>query len=84
MAPSTSIPTAKITGASYSDAIAEKIDSEIGHLLNKAQQTAKKIIAENRTKLTNLATRLISDETLEGPDLHGILDSPPDDAPAMA
>ncbi len=72
------------TGASYSDAIAEKIDSEIGHLLNKAQQTAKKIIAENRTKLTNLATRLISEETLEGPDLHGILDSPPDEAPAMA
>ena len=72
------------TGANYSDAIAEKIDSEIGHLLTKAQQTAKKIIAENRNKLTNLATRLISEETLEGPDLHGILDSPPDDAPAMA
>ena len=70
--------------ANYSDAIAEKIDSEIGHLLTKAQQTAKKIIAENRTKLTKLATRLISDETLEGPDLHGILDSPPDDAPALA
>ena len=72
------------SGANYSDAIAEKIDSEIGHLLTKAQQTAKKIIAENRTKLTKLATRLISDETLEGPDLHGILDSPPDDAPALA
>ena len=70
--------------ANYSDAIAEKIDSEIGHLLTKAQQTAKKIITENRNKLTKLATRLISDETLEGPDLHGILDSPPDDAPAMA
>ena len=70
--------------ANYSDAIAEKIDSEIGHLLTKAQQTAKKIIGENRTKLTKLATRLISDETLEGPDLHGILDSPPDDAPALA
>jgi cell division protease FtsH len=68
----------------YSDAIAEKIDTEIGALLQKAQQTARKIIQDNRTRLTNLASRLMTDETVEGPDLHGILTGPSEEATAAA
>jgi cell division protease FtsH len=71
-------------GNSHSEAVAEKIDDEIGNLLNKAQQTAKNIIKENRAKLNNLASRLLVDETVEGVDLRGILDSPGEDAPAVA
>jgi len=71
-------------GNSHSEAVAEKIDDEIGNLLNKAQQTAKNIIKENRAKLNNLASRLLVDETVEGVDLRGILDGPGEDAPAVA
>jgi cell division protease FtsH len=71
-------------GNSHSEAVAEKIDDEIGNLLNKAQQTAKNIIKENRAKLNNLASRLLVDETVEGVDLRGILDGPGEDSPAVA
>jgi len=71
-------------GNNHSEAVAEKIDDEIGNLLNKAQQTAKNIIKENRSKLNNLASRLLVDETVEGVDLRGILDGPGEDAPAVA
>jgi cell division protease FtsH len=67
----------------YSDAVAERIDNEIGHLLNKAQQTAKKIIIDQRVKLNNLASRLMIDETVEGIDLRAILEGPAEDSPAM-
>ncbi len=60
-------------GHNYSDAIAEKIDAEIGSLLHKAQQTAKKALETNRARLTLLAKRLLSDETLEGPELQQLL-----------
>jgi cell division protease FtsH len=63
-------------GHNYSDAVAEKIDNEIGLLLQKAQRTAKKIIQDNRNRLTNLANRLISDETVEGQDLLNLLKGP--------
>jgi cell division protease FtsH len=69
--------------ANYSDALAERIDNEIGNLLNKAQQTAKNIINEQRIKLNNLAHRLMIDETVEGIDLRVILDGPAEDSPAM-
>jgi cell division protease FtsH len=67
-------------GQNYSDAIAEKIDNEIGLLLQKAQRTAKKIIQDNRNRLTNLANRLISDETVEGQDLLNLLKGPSEEA----
>jgi cell division protease FtsH len=70
--------------ANYSDAVAERIDDEIGNLLNKAQQTAKNIINENRIKLNNLANRLLIDETVEGIDLRGILDGPAEELPVIA
>ncbi|MDA0734349.1 MAG: ATP-dependent zinc metalloprotease FtsH [Chloroflexi bacterium] len=71
-------------GTNYSEAVAEKIDNEIGNLLTMAQQTAKNIINENRIKLNNLANRLLIDETVEGVDLRGILDGPVVDAPVVA
>jgi len=61
-------------GHNYSDAIAEKIDAEIGSLLHKAQQTAKKALETNKARLTLLANRLLSDETIEGPELQQLLD----------
>lgn len=60
-------------GPNYSDAVAEKIDNEIGSLLQKAQETAKKVLEANRARLTYLANRLLTEETLEGSDLQELL-----------
>ena len=55
------------------NALAEKIDSEIGSLLRTAQQTAIKVLDVNRARLTFLANRLLVEETMEGPELKAIL-----------
>ena len=68
-------------GHNYSDAIAEKIDAEIGSLLHKAQQTAKKALETNKARLTLLANKLLSDETIEGPELQQLLNGAVERAP---
>ena len=71
-------------GHSYSDAVAEKIDAEIGDLLHKAQQTAKSVIEVHRAKLTLLAKRLLAQETIEGPELQELLAGSPQGTPLAA
>ena len=72
-------------GPNYSDAVAEKIDNEIGSLLQKAQETAKRVLEANRARLTYLANRLLTEETIEGPDLQKLLvGSSPAEAPLAA
>ena len=70
-------------GHDYSDAIAEKIDSEIGFLLKCAQERAKQVIEANRAILTLLANKLLVDETVEGAELRQLLGVSGEDA-AMA
>ena len=69
-------------GHTYSDAVAEKIDSEIGTLLNVARQTARTVIESQRSKLTLLAKRLLSEETIEGPALLELLNASSEGTPA--
>ena len=64
--------------------MAQKIDHEIGILLQKAQQTARDVLKENRERLTRLAKRLLVDETIDGPELLDLLTSSVDEAPATA
>ena len=71
-------------GHNYSDAVAEKIDAEIGDLLHKVQRTARGIIEDNRDKLTRLAKRLVAEETLEGAELQELLSGSPEEALAAA
>jgi len=71
-------------GHNYSDAIAEKIDTEIGSLLHKAQQTAKKVLEANKAKLTLLANRLLSDETIQGSELQELLNGDVERTPMAA
>ena len=68
-------------GNNYSDAIAEKIDAEIGSLLHRAQQTAKRILESQCEKLTLIAKRLLVEETIEGPELQGLLSGSLEEAP---
>ena len=67
-------------GPNYSDAVAERIDAEIEGFLKRAQQTAKKVLEANRAKLTFLANRLLSEETIEGVEVLELLDGFPDKA----
>ena len=64
--------------------MAEKIDAEIGELLQKARLKAEKILIERRTILTSLAQRLIVEESIEGHELQELLAGSPLEAPLVA
>jgi cell division protease FtsH len=61
----------------YSERIAEEIDDEVRELIDRARDRARAILAENRETLDLLAARLMEQETLEGDELHAILDHKP-------
>jgi len=65
----------------YSDAVAERIDAEIEGFLCKARETATVVLEANRAKLTLLANRLLTEETMEGPELQELLAGAMDEAP---
>ena len=72
-------------GQNYSDAIAQKIDSEIGKILSVARKKAKETVEANRDRLSRLAERLLIKETLQGPELQDLLvGNLPGNAPAEA
>ena len=54
-------------GRRYSDAVAQKIDAEVGTLLRGARETAKRVIEPNRARLNRLVERLLAEETIQGP-----------------
>jgi cell division protease FtsH len=59
----------------YSERTALDIDREINKLIDDAYAVAKKVLAENKDKLIDLAKKLIEKETLEGDDLETIFKS---------
>jgi len=59
----------------YSEGVAATIDEEVRGLIDNAYKNAFRIIESNRDKLEQLAQYLIQNETIEGDDLYGILDS---------
>ncbi len=58
----------------YSDKIAQEIDEEVHNLIQRAYDTAKKILTKNKGKLKQLAEELIARETLDEPDLDKIFE----------
>jgi len=56
----------------YSERFALEIDREIDKLISEAYKTAKKILTSNKPKLKLLASKLITQETLEGADLEKV------------
>src|SRR5512142_1254660 len=57
----------------YSEATAIEIDKEVRRILEKAYNTAKEIITNNKTALDRIARRLLERETLEGWEVNDIL-----------
>jgi cell division protease FtsH len=58
----------------YSDKIAQEIDEEVHNIIQRAYDTAKKILTANTEKLNQLAKELIAHETLDEPDLNKIFE----------
>ncbi len=67
----------------YSEKVAEEIDEEVRRIVNEAHERAKRILAEHRPKLDQLARRLIEVETLEGETLLKLMRSDPNDEPPV-
>jgi cell division protease FtsH len=61
----------------YSEKTAEEIDSEVHRLITTALSKTRQIILENRERLDNIVSELISKETLEGEDLERVLTPAP-------
>jgi cell division protease FtsH len=60
----------------YGDAVANVIDAEINRIIQQAQDMAREILTENRSKLELIAQRLIAEETLEGEELEALFKEP--------
>jgi len=60
----------------YGDKVADAIDEEVNHIIQHAQETAEKVLTENRPKLVQIAQKLIADETVEGKELEALFDEP--------
>jgi cell division protease FtsH len=58
----------------YSDAIAEKIDSEVREILDSEYERAREILLENRETLEKLARTLLEVETLEAGDFVALIE----------
>ncbi len=64
--------------------MADLIDEEVHNIISQADETAKNILIENRPKLTYMAERLITQETLEGKELEAIFTEPVPETPPEA
>ncbi|MFC1937152.1 ATP-dependent zinc metalloprotease FtsH [Chloroflexota bacterium] len=70
----------------YSEKVAQLIDDEVYSVIHEAHETAKRILAQNKGKLVQIAEKLITEETLEGEALEAIFSEPvpsPSPEPAL-
>jgi len=58
----------------YSDATAHAIDEEVSEILARAHRTAKEILTKHRTKMDEIAQRLIRDETIDQETFNALFD----------
>ncbi len=58
----------------YSDKTAEEIDEEVRNIIQRAYDTAKRILTTNKEKLKQLAEELVARETLDEPELNKLLE----------
>jgi len=62
----------------YSEAVAEKIDTEVRQLVGKAYEQAKQILSEHQDKLEQVANHLMEFETMNREEFETIFPSPVD------
>ncbi|MFZ5559857.1 MAG: cell division protein FtsH, partial [Patescibacteria group bacterium] len=54
-----------VEGKNYSEKVAAEIDKEVEKFIRDAQKTAEKILKNRKSKLIQIAQRLIKKETIE-------------------
>jgi cell division protease FtsH len=59
----------------YSDATALAIDEEISEIIARAHRTARELLMKHRTKVDEIAHRLIAEETLEADAFNALFDT---------
>jgi cell division protease FtsH len=57
----------------YSEKVAEEIDDEVRRIVDRAYETSRKTLTENRGKLDTVVKVLLEEETIEGEALQAIL-----------
>src|SRR6058998_3894960 len=67
----------------YSEKVAEEIDEEVRQIIDKAYQTSKKLLTDNRDRLNAIVGVLLEEETIEGDPLTALLSgkTPEDSTP---
>jgi cell division protease FtsH len=60
----------------YSDPVAYEIDKEIHDLIDEAYARAKEVLTTNMDKLEAIAMLLLENETIDGPEMEALFDSP--------
>ena len=60
----------------YGDQVAQEIDEEVHHRIQRAYATAKKLLEQNFAKLQQLANLLIEKETIVEEDIAAVLGEP--------
>jgi cell division protease FtsH len=68
----------------YSEKVAEEIDEEVRRIVDRAHESARKVLVENRAKLDQIARHLIEVETIEGEALAALFAAPVDEEPITA
>ncbi len=58
----------------YSDKIAQEIDEEVHSIIQRAYNTARRVLTTNKEKLNQLAQELMTHETLDEPDLDKVFE----------
>jgi len=58
----------------YSDKIAQEIDEEVHNIIQRAYNTAKEILTENKAKLKQIAEQLLARETLEESEINKLFE----------
>jgi len=58
----------------YSDKTAQEIDEEVHNIIQRAYNTAKKILTKNKVKLKEIAEQLIAHETLEEEEINKLFE----------
>jgi cell division protease FtsH len=65
----------------YSEKVAEEIDEEVRHIIDRAYHTAKQVLTDHRDKLEEVVKRILEEETIEGDALMNLLKAPVGQAP---
>ncbi len=60
----------------YSDTVARQIDDEVNSILDEAYSVSKRLLSENRARLNHLVSKLLVNETLQGPELENAFTEP--------